>query len=51
MKSLKTLIYNGIKHISAFCTQQPLASVRFSCKFFKLRFLHTEVTTVQISDA
>lgn len=51
MNSLKTLMYKGIKHFSAFCTQPPPASVRSSCTFFKPRVLPTEVTTVHISDA
>lgn len=47
MKSLKTLMYNGIKYFSAFFfTQKPLAFLCFSYKSFKLLILHMEVKTM-----
>lgn len=49
MKSLKTLMYNGIKYFPAFCTCQPPAFLCFRCKAFKLLLLHMEVTTMHRS--
>lgn len=36
-------MYKGIKYFFAFCTQQPLAFLCFSCKSFKLLTLPMEV--------